>query len=97
MYTLYYHYRVHAAGSCAAVVGSGVEENRNNSYPMKAGLAQPSGLAIDASHGVGYIADSESSTIRQLHLKDGQVKGLVGGAIDPKVTIMLIDSLVSLR
>ena len=35
------------AGSCFAVAGSGKEENRNTSYPMKACFAQPSGLAFD--------------------------------------------------
>ena len=52
---------------------------------MKASLAQPSGLSIDTANKMCYIADSESSTIRQLNLIDGQVKGLAGGALDPKV------------
>ena len=52
---------------------------------MKASLAQPSGLSIDTTNKMCYIADSESSTIRQLNLIDGQVKGLAGGALDPKV------------
>ena len=56
---------------------------------MKAALAQPSGLSVDAAGGMCYIADSESSTIRQLNLKDGQVKGLAGGAMDPKVQVYL--------
>lgn len=41
---------------------------RNNSYPAKVGLAQPSGLALDpgfAPSGALFIADSESSTVRR--------------------------------
>lgn len=81
---------VYDSGVCAAIVGSGNEENRNNSYPMKAALAQPSGLSVDAKNDMCYIADSESSTIRQLSLKDGQVKGLAGGAVDPMVALLLL-------
>ena len=47
--------------------------NRNNSYPAKAGLAQPSGLSLDvnfAPAGALYVADSESSTIRRIDLKE---------------------------
>ncbi|XP_067942575.1 NHL repeat-containing protein 2-like [Watersipora subatra] len=76
--------KVYDEDTCAAIVGSGAEENRNNSYPMKAGLAQPSGLSIDSVGELCYIADSESSTIRQLSLADGKVKGMAGGALDPK-------------
>ena len=32
-----------------------------------------------------YVADSESSSVRCVSLKDGSVKALVGGAIDPQV------------
>ena len=49
------------------VAGSGKEENRNNSYPLKSGFAQPSGLTL--FDGNLYIADSESSTIRIFHPK----------------------------
>ena len=35
-----------------------------------------------------YIADSESSTVRSISTKDGAVKGLVGGARDPKVHVV---------
>ena len=34
-----------------------------------------------------YVADSESSTVRSISTKDGAVKGLVGGARDPKVHV----------
>jgi len=74
------------AGTLVRIVGSGAEENRNNSYPVKAGLAQPSGLSLDAEFkpaGALYVADSESSTIRRIDLKDGAVKNVCGGERDP--------------
>ena len=69
-------------------MGSGDEENRNNSYPERAAFAQPSGLAISPSGALNtlFVADSESSTIRAISLKDGSVKGLVGGDRDPRVS-----------
>ncbi|CAM4710729.1 unnamed protein product [Leuciscus chuanchicus] len=72
-------------GTCVCFAGSGNEENRNNSYPHKAGLAQPSGLALAPTEPWKclFIADSESSTIRSLSLKDGAVKHVVGGERDP--------------
>uniref|UniRef100_A0A3Q3KD39 NHL repeat-containing protein 2 n=1 Tax=Monopterus albus TaxID=43700 RepID=A0A3Q3KD39_MONAL len=73
------------AGACVRWAGSGSEENRNNAYPHKAGFAQPSGLALapEEPWSCLYVADSESSTIRTLALKDGAVKLLVGGERDP--------------
>nr|XP_040032480.1 NHL repeat-containing protein 2 isoform X2 [Gasterosteus aculeatus aculeatus] len=73
------------AGTCVRWAGSGNEENRNNAYPHKAGFAQPSGLASapEEPWGCLYVADSESSTVRTLALKDGAVKSLVGGEWDP--------------
>uniref|UniRef100_A0A8C4DCN4 NHL repeat-containing protein 2 n=1 Tax=Dicentrarchus labrax TaxID=13489 RepID=A0A8C4DCN4_DICLA len=73
------------AGACVRWAGSGSEENRNNSYPHKASFAQPSGLALapEEPWSCLYVADSESSTIRTLALKDGAVKLLVGGERDP--------------
>ncbi|XP_045925412.1 NHL repeat-containing protein 2 [Micropterus dolomieu] len=73
------------AGMCVRWAGSGSEENRNNAYPHKAGFAQPSGLALapEEPWSCLYVADSESSTIRTLGLKDGAVKSLVGGERDP--------------
>uniref|UniRef100_A0A9J7ZJX1 NHL repeat-containing protein 2 n=1 Tax=Cyprinus carpio carpio TaxID=630221 RepID=A0A9J7ZJX1_CYPCA len=72
-------------GTCVRFAGSGNEENRNNAYPYKAGLAQPSGLALAPTEPWEclFIADSESSTIRSLSLKDGAVKHVVGGERDP--------------
>ncbi|XP_047464258.1 NHL repeat-containing protein 2 [Mugil cephalus] len=73
------------AGTCVRWAGSGNEENRNNSYPHKASFAQPSGLALapEEPWSCMYVADSESSSIRTLALKDGAVKLLVGGERDP--------------
>ncbi|XP_062298998.1 NHL repeat-containing protein 2 [Scomber scombrus] len=73
------------AGTCVRWAGSGNEENRNNAYPHKAGFAQPSGLALapEEPWSCLYVADSESSTIRTVALKDGAVKLLVGGERDP--------------
>uniref|UniRef100_A0A672MKA8 NHL repeat containing 2 n=1 Tax=Sinocyclocheilus grahami TaxID=75366 RepID=A0A672MKA8_SINGR len=72
-------------GTCVRFAGSGNEENRNNAYPHKVGLAQPSGLALAPTEPWEclFIADSESSTIRSLSLKDGAVKHVVGGERDP--------------
>jgi sugar lactone lactonase YvrE len=61
------------------IAGNGKERNRNNSYPLQASFAQPSGLCIDNMNENLYIADSESSTLRVLSLKDGSVKNIVGG------------------
>lgn len=73
------------AGTCVRWAGSGNEENRNNAYPHKAGFAQPSGVAPapEEPWGCLFVADSESSTVRTLALKDGAVKMLVGGERDP--------------
>ncbi|KAM4526387.1 NHL repeat-containing protein 2 [Fundulus diaphanus] len=73
------------AGTCVRWAGSGSEENRNNAYPHKAGFAQPSGLALAAEEPWSclYVADSESSSVRSLALKDGAVKHVVGGERDP--------------
>ncbi|XP_074643748.1 NHL repeat-containing protein 2-like isoform X2 [Tubulanus polymorphus] len=70
---------------CVAVVGNGNEENRNNSYPHRSGFAQPSALVVtgNATDGSVFVADSESSSIRMISLKDGAVKAFVGGDRDP--------------
>ncbi|XP_028631348.1 NHL repeat-containing protein 2 [Grammomys surdaster] len=72
-------------GTCLRFAGSGNEENRNNAYPHKAGFAQPSGLALASEEPWNclFVADSESSTVRTVSLKDGAVKHLVGGERDP--------------
>ncbi|XP_053407763.1 NHL repeat-containing protein 2-like [Mercenaria mercenaria] len=73
-----------SARTCMRFAGCGVEENRNNSYPEKAGFAQPSGVTLSKKHNCLFIADSESSSIRSIQLKDGSVKNVVGGDIDPR-------------
>ncbi|XP_054238392.1 NHL repeat-containing protein 2 [Indicator indicator] len=72
-------------GVCLRFAGSGNEENRNNAYPHKAGFAQPSGLSLapEEPWNCLFVADSESSTVRTISLKDGAVKHLVGGERDP--------------
>ena len=72
--------------------GSGEEANRNNSYSHKASFAQPSGLAV--MQGKLFVADSESSTIRIVSCKDGSVKALVGGALDPQVSINVMKAVM---
>ena len=52
------------------VAGSGLEENRNNSYPLKASFAQPSGIAYSALNNSLLVADSESSTVRLVSLEN---------------------------
>ncbi|KAF5302637.1 hypothetical protein FQR65_LT08478 [Abscondita terminalis] len=74
----------HAAGTCAAIAGSGREENKNNTYPNAAGFAQPSGLALCEKSKVLFIADSESSSVRKMSLIDGKVSAVVGGDVDPR-------------
>ena len=78
-------YRCYPAGTAIVFSGSGEEANRNNSYSHKASFAQPSGLAVAEKQGKLFVADSESSTIRIVDCKDGSVKALVGGALDPQV------------
>ncbi|KAJ1140331.1 hypothetical protein NDU88_006688 [Pleurodeles waltl] len=72
-------------GACVRFAGSGNEENRNNSYPHKAGFAQPSGLSLSSEEPWNclFVADSESSSVRTVSMKDGAVKHLVGGERDP--------------
>ncbi|XP_040572395.1 NHL repeat-containing protein 2 [Lepeophtheirus salmonis] len=71
------------AGMGFAIAGNGREENRNNSYPHQASFAQPSGICYYEEYESIFIADSESSSIRRLNLKDGSVKNVSGGERDP--------------
>lgn len=69
--------------SLICVAGNGKERNKNNVYPLQASFAQPSGLCFDDNYNC-FIADAESSTIRIMSLKDGSVKGFIGGDnLDP--------------
>lgn len=81
--TTWWNQKQYKARTCVAIVGSGKEENRNNSYPHTAGLAQPSGLAVVQELKTVFFADSESSAIRRLDLQTGRVSALCGGAKDP--------------
>lgn len=79
----------HKENTLAVIAGSGREENRNNSYILKASFSQPSGITVVTEQPeakVLYIADSESSSIRSITAK-GQVVGVVGGSRDPTVRI----------
>lgn len=77
---------MYPAGTFTAVVGSGKEENHNNSYPHAAGFAQPSGLSVANELQAVFVADSESSTIRKISLTDGKVSAVVGGDRSPFVS-----------
>lgn len=79
--------RKYNEGTCLAIVGSGTEENRNNSYPHSAGLAQPSGITIAEELKLAVFADSESSSIRSINLQTGQVSAICGGSRDPLVRL----------
>ncbi|KAG5887873.1 hypothetical protein JTB14_011408 [Gonioctena quinquepunctata] len=81
--TVWWKCKRYPAGTCINIAGSGMEENRNNSYPHVAAFAQPSGLALCPSTKEVYIADSESSSIRRLSLIDGKVTPVVGGDRQP--------------
>uniref|UniRef100_G3U2C4 NHL repeat-containing protein 2 n=1 Tax=Loxodonta africana TaxID=9785 RepID=G3U2C4_LOXAF len=80
-------------GTCLRFAGSGNEENRNNAYPHKAGFAQPSGLSLASEEPWSclFVADSESSTVRTVSLKDGAVKHLIGGERDPMMLFLFGD------
>lgn len=66
------------------LAGTGLEENRNNVYPLKASFAQPSGICYSRKNKSLVIADSESSSIRTINLENGHVKNLAGGSKDPR-------------
>lgn len=80
---IWWKYKKYTATSCSAIVGSGREENRNNTYPQNAAFAQPSGLALDKKTKTLFVADSESSCIRKVSLDDGKVFAVAGGDRNP--------------
>ena len=49
---------------------------------FQAGLAQPSGVSSDGMDWI-FFADSESSSVRRVSLKDGAVSNVAGGDRDP--------------
>jgi len=61
--------------------GNGRELKADGSFEDSS-FAQPSGLA--EKDGVVYVADSESSSIRAMHLKDRTVRTVVGGHEEPR-------------
>lgn len=75
----------YSIGTVLRLAGSGAEENRNTTYPSRAGFAQPSGICVGVHQGdrALYIADAESSSVRMFSLTNGAVKAVVGGARDP--------------
>ncbi|XP_017858461.1 PREDICTED: NHL repeat-containing protein 2 [Drosophila arizonae] len=78
---IWWKFRKFEPRCCVALIGNGLEENRNNSYPQNAAFAQPSGLAMSSDY--LYIADSESSSIRKASMVDGKVMPVVGGDRNP--------------
>lgn len=89
---IWWKFRKFEPHTCVSLMGNGVEENRNNSYPQNAAFAQPSGLTIGKN--VLYIADSESSSIRKASMIDGKVTGVVGGDRNPQVSIAIFTSFI---
>ncbi|XP_076678461.1 NHL repeat-containing protein 2 isoform X2 [Andrena cerasifolii] len=81
--TVWWKYKEYKADTCVAIVGSGREENRNNAYPHTAGLAQPSGLVVVQERKLAFFADSESSAVRCIDLKNGRVSAVCGANRDP--------------
>nr|XP_033322371.1 NHL repeat-containing protein 2 isoform X1 [Megalopta genalis] len=81
--SIWWKNREYKASTCAAIVGSGREENRNNTYPHAAGLAQPSGLIVVQEDKMVFFADSESSTIRSVDLNNGRVSAVCGANRNP--------------
>ena len=77
-----------AEGTCIRFAGSGAEENRNNSYPLKAAFAQPSGLGVarESPFHCVFIADSESSSVRSVDVTSGATKAVAGADRDPTVS-----------
>lgn len=64
-----------------AIAGSG-HENLVDGPALDAALAQPSGLALSPDHGTLYFADSETSSIRALGLREPRrVSTLVGAGL----------------
>jgi len=69
-----------AWGTVAHFAGDGTERRLDAKNLREAAFAQPSGITWDGAH--LYVADSESSAIVRVGLKEG-VETLAGGADDP--------------
>jgi thiol-disulfide isomerase/thioredoxin len=68
------------SGLVRAAAGSG-EENIEDGPADQARLAQPSGMAVNSGGDGLYFADSETSAIRHLCLKSGEVSTLAGAGL----------------
>ena len=66
-----------ANGTVAPFAGSGREDILDG-LRQEACFAQPSGLALNPAANVLYVADSETSAIRAIHLDSEQVETVVG-------------------
>lgn len=62
-----------------AFSGNGYERNSNGTNGKLSSWAQPSGIALSTDKKTAYIADSESSSIRELDVTTGGSKLLAGG------------------
>ena len=68
-------------GRVARFAGDGSERRLDHTSLTQAAFAQPSGLTFDGTH--LYVADSESSAVVRVGLKDG-VRTLAGASAKPK-------------
>lgn len=68
---------------CSAYSGTGAELHLNSSHARRSCWSQPSGIAVGM--GLLFVADSESSAIRQINPVDGSTATIVGGdAMEPR-------------
>ena len=68
-------------GKATCYSGTGREAETNAGQRLEAAWAQPSGLAVSPDGAALFVADSESSTVRELSLTGpGRTRTLVGGA-----------------
>ncbi|MEW5313748.1 MAG: hypothetical protein WDW38_005289 [Sanguina aurantia] len=66
-------------GATSRFSGTGNERNQNGPTGLTTSWAQPSGLSLSPDGRSMFVADSESSTIRQLDLSSGGANPLAGG------------------
>ncbi|XP_067614378.1 NHL repeat-containing protein 2-like [Eurosta solidaginis] len=74
---IWWKYRQLDPRTCVAICRNGMEENRNNSYPQNAALAQPSGLLLGSGARVFGVADRSDGlserntcTLDEAHQRD---------------------------
>lgn len=67
-------------GQLRVVAGNGNEHLKDGDV-LYAELAQPSGLAFNSDGTKLYIADSETSALRFIDMKDGKIRTLVGAGL----------------